>query len=383
MRIRWLRGAAWAAGLAAVAWLTGCATPPPIDPGLWDDTRLEGATADTRPEQVWALSPALRAFVDEQVRPLQRRHGAREGLYLALRDHAALHLEYDAERTRNAAEAFDARAGNCLSLVAMTAALARHVGVPYEVNEVHIAPVWSRSEHLVMLNGHVNLSLGSGRETARQERLIIDFVPIAPGVSFRSEPIDDARVAALFLNNRAVEAMERAQWADAYAYLRSAARADPAYLNVLNTLGVLYRRQGATELAERAWQRLIDLDPSHVHAMANLERLLRSTGRVGEASALALKLEQRRDRTPFAAYAQGLAAAERGDWPAARRHFERELALAPQFHELRWWLARTYLALGDRARADAELARAEALAPTPDGRRRYQAKLAALRGLAS
>ncbi len=377
------RRAVLAVCFVGVALLQACTTAPQVDASVWDDTRFAASTADTRPEQVWTLSPALQTFVDEQVRPLQRRHGARDGLYLALRDHAALRLEYDAERTRNASEAFEARAGNCLSLVALTAALARHLGVPYEVNEVHIAPVWSRSASLVMLNGHVNLSLGSGRETARRERLTLDFVPIEPGVSFRSQSIDDARVAALFLNNRAVEAMERGQAADAYAYLRSAARVDPSYLNVLNTLGVLYRRQGATALAERAWQRLIDLDPGHVHAMANLERLLRDGGRAGEASALALKREQRRDRTPFAAYALGLAAAEREDWATARRHFERELSLAPQFHELRWWLARTYWALGDRARADAELARAQALAPTVEGRRRYQAKLEALRALAS
>ncbi len=378
-----IRQAALALGLLALAFLPACSTAPQVDASVWDDTRFAPSTADTRPEQVWALSPALEVFVNEQVRPLQRRHGARDGLFLALRDHAALRLEYDAELTRNASEAFEARAGNCLSLVAMTAAIARHLGVPYEVNEVHIAPVWSRSEHLVLLNGHVNLSLGAGRESTRRDRLTLDFVPIEPGVSFRSAAIDDARVAALFLNNRAVEAMERAQWGDAYAYLRSAAQADPGYLNVLNTLGVLYRRQGATDLAERAWQRLIELDPSHVHAMANLERLLRDSGRLGEASSLALKREQRRDRTPFAAYALGLAAAERGDWVAARRHFERELSLAPQFHELRWWLARTYWALGERARADAELAQAQALAPTAAGRRRYQAKLEALRSLSS
>ncbi len=383
MDTRWGRRLAGAWGLALGLLVSGCSSTPQVDAGVWDDGRFAPSAADTRPEQVWALSPAMQHFVDTQVRPLQRRHGTRDGLYLALRDHAALRLEYDAERTRNAAEAFEARAGNCLSLVAMTAAIARHLGVPYEVNEVHIAPIWSRSEHLVLLNGHVNVSLGGGRETLRRDRLTLDFVPIEPGVSFRSAPIDDARVAALFLNNRAVEAMEQGQWDDAYAYLRSAARADPGYLNVLNTLGVLYRRQGAPVLAERAWQRLIDLDPSHVHAMANLERLLRESGRVGEASALVLKREQRHDRTPFAAYALGLAAAERGDWAAARHHFERELALAPQFHELRWWLARTYLALGERQRADAELAKAQALAPTVEGRRRYQAKLDALRALSS
>jgi transglutaminase-like putative cysteine protease len=40
-----------------------------------------------------------------------------------------IRLEYDAAVTRNAAQAFEARTGNCLSLVIMTAALARELGL--------------------------------------------------------------------------------------------------------------------------------------------------------------------------------------------------------------------------------------------------------------
>ena len=50
--------------------------------------------------------------------------------------------------TRNAAEAFDARSGNCLSLVIMTAAFAKELGLPVRYQNVFVDEAWSRSGDL-------------------------------------------------------------------------------------------------------------------------------------------------------------------------------------------------------------------------------------------
>ncbi len=365
--------------------LAACASPSPSaslnTEGLWDDARFKPVSITT-PEQVMAVSPAMRRFLTEQFPAYKRSHGVREGLFFALRDGAGLRLAYDDAQTRTAAEAFEARAGNCLSLVLMTSALARELGLRVQVNEVEVGQVWSLSEQFALLSGHVNVSLESAiSESGRWNRLTIDFVTTDAETALRNQPLSDARVLAMFMNNRAVEAMERGQFDAAYGYLRSASQADPSHANILNTLGALYRQAGAEALAERAWSRLIDIDPRHVHALSNLERLMRTQNRTDQAQALAARLERLRDTTPFLAYVQGLQAAQRGDWVAAKRAFERELKIAPQFHALHLWLARAHLQLGNARLADAELAKARELAPTPGLRQRYQAKLDALRSL--
>ena len=88
--------------------------------------------------------------------------------------------------TRTAAQAFDARAGNCLSLVIMTSALARHLGMPVQYHSVFVEETWSRSGDLLVSSGHVNLTLSNrlGERRIRfdvVEAVVIDFDPPQPG----------------------------------------------------------------------------------------------------------------------------------------------------------------------------------------------------------
>ena len=53
-----------------------------------------------------------------------------------------LGLEYDATSTRTASEAYAARAGNCLSLVIMTSAFAKALGLPVYYQRVFVDESW-------------------------------------------------------------------------------------------------------------------------------------------------------------------------------------------------------------------------------------------------
>ena len=119
-------------GLALALMLGACASvPPPGAPGpppqLFQDSAFEPPLQPVDVSQVFALSPAMRHYLEVELRPQLRRMGPQRGLVDALYSSAQLRLEYDTGSTRTAAEAFDARAGNCLSLVLMTAALAKHL----------------------------------------------------------------------------------------------------------------------------------------------------------------------------------------------------------------------------------------------------------------
>src|SRR3546814_9694850 len=61
--------------------------------------------------------------------------------------------------TRNAAEAFAAHTGNCMSLVVLTAAMADELGLDVQFQEVLGDPTMSRNGDLLFYNGHVNVVL--------------------------------------------------------------------------------------------------------------------------------------------------------------------------------------------------------------------------------
>src|SRR5689334_24072459 len=106
--------------------LGACATAPVTAPPatLFQDSAFAAPSERVDAADIFALSPEIQKFLNAQILPYAKG-GARDALLDALYTDGQLKLEYDAEVTRNAAQAFAARSGNCLSLVVMTAALAK------------------------------------------------------------------------------------------------------------------------------------------------------------------------------------------------------------------------------------------------------------------
>lgn len=368
--------------LAATLVLAGCASlPPPVLDPLWDDARY-AATPEPKAEELFALSPAMREFLRVDLRQAVRRHGAQMGLYKALMDGGHLRIEYDGSRTRTAAEAFDARAGNCLSLVLMTAALAREMRLTVHYQLVEVGDIWTRSAQFTLLNGHVNLSLSERLSThtpSAMGSLTVDFQPIEDPARARASRLAEETLVAMFFNNRAVELVEAGQHAQAYQALRAALRADPRHLNGLNTLAVLHRRQGDLARAEASLRLLLRHEPFNRHAAANLVLVLEESGRLDEAKQLASTLPP----APFADLERGQALARAGRWPEALQAYQRQLRVAPDFHGLHLELARAFLQLGDLGRARKHLQTASEQAPSPAWRQAYEGKLRALARLRS
>ena len=106
----------------------------------------------------------------------------RRRLFDALYRKHELRLEYDAAMTRTAAQAFEARTGNCLSLVMMTAAFAKELGLAVHYQVVRDDAIWDRSGDVYLAVGHVNLVLGSrpsqfGVDSIEHDSMTIDFLP--------------------------------------------------------------------------------------------------------------------------------------------------------------------------------------------------------------
>lgn len=382
------RGHRAAAALLAAAalGLAGCAgTPEPVAPprSLLDD-RLFGAPSEpVGTAHVLDVTPQMRRYLALDIAEPLRSKGPQNGLVDALYRRGQLRLEYDAGRTRTAAEAFEARSGNCLSLVLMTAALARELNLQVHFQSAFLEESWSRSGNLLFASGHVNITLG--RRLADigtrydQPSVTVDFLPAGDLRRLRTREITETTVLAMYANNRAAEALARDEVDNAYAWTAEALRVDPSFPGAFNTLGVVYLRAGHLQHAERVFDRILAQNPMHTRALANLAETYRRQGREGESGRLRERLAQVESEPPFHWFNLGVAAAQADDWVTARRYFERELKRADDYHEFHFWLAVADWKLGDVRAANEHLQRALEYSVTRDQHRLYAGKLAWLR----
>lgn len=362
--------------------LAGCAAVPPLPQveGLLDDAAFAAPAEPIDPGQLLALSEPMRRYLDVEIAPQLRRKGARDGLVEALSNKAQLRIDYDAAATRTAAQTFDARAGNCLSLVVMTAAMARHLGVPVQFNDVVTDEGWARAGDLMVNAGHVNLTLGQrlvedrlGRESGRT--VTVDFDPPRGNARPLLRPIGERTIVAMFMNNRAAESLVAGRVDDAYWWVRGALRQEPTFTPSYNTLAVVYQRHGRPQQAERVLRHLLEREPANTALLANLVNALQAQGRGTEAQEVAQRLAKIEPMPPFHWYHQGVAALERRDYAAARDAFTREVERSAYYHEFHFGLALAYAGLGDVARARREAALALQHSSTGRERQIYAAKL--------
>ena len=373
--------------VAIVLALAGCASAPPAQPlvvALHDDLFARPAQP-VRAADVFAVSPEMKSFLVNDIERLVRQKGTRRGLFEALHDKAGLSLDYDAAQTRNAAEAFAARKGNCLSLVIMTAAFAKEMGLAVRFQNVFADETWSRNGNFYLSIGHVNVVIGGTRVEPGygyydRDEMVIDFLPPADIASLRYWVINESTIVAMYMNNRAVEALMAGDVNGAYWWAREAVTQDPHFLSALNTLGVVYRAHGNLAEAQQALEYVVAREPGSATALSNLVTVLGQRGDVAGARQAAARLARIEPTAPFAYFERGLAAMKAGNYRLARDMFAHEVDRAAYYHEFRFWLALADLALGDTEQARANLKVALENGPTRADRDLYAAKLERLRG---
>jgi Tfp pilus assembly protein PilF len=349
-------------------------------PELFEDAAFVAPHKPPDAKAVFALSPAMLQYLERDIAAAIRRLGPKHALVDALHTKAQLRLEYDAERTRTAAEAFEVRAGNCLSLVVMTAALAKHLQLPIRFQALTGVEVWSRSGDLSFVNGHVNITVAQRLvdrfDAAYGDAPVrFDFGPVPLGRNQALRVISEARILSMFMNNRAAEYLVRGEFADAYAHAREAVIQDPSHASAYNTLGVIYQRHGLGSAAERAYRQAVARDDKHKAALQNLVRQLNQQGRGVEAASFQQRLLALEPELPFVHFDQGVAAAKAGQYASAREHLLREMKRDPDYHEFHFWLAVSLYGLGDVRQARRHLELAERNSLTVRERDIYASKL--------
>lgn len=374
---------------ASVCLMSACAVAPVQESqlggvrGMLADDAFRKLALPVKPEQVFELTPEMIEFTRTRIEPQARRLGIRRALMDALYEHSELLLRYDAEYTRTAAQAFHERRGNCLSLVIMTAAIARSLEVPVRIRSVYVDEVWTRSKDLSFVTGHVNLTLAprvrdSNWLSTEPDVWSIDFEPETRAHHRRVVELSDSTVIAMFMNNRAAESLNRDELDEAYWWAREAMLAEPRYLAAFNTMGVVYRRHGQLDKAETVLKHVLSVEPSNAQALSNLAVVLAGQSREVERQQLLTRLSELQPVPPFKFLDDGIAAMRRGDFVAARALFDKELARSAFSDEAHFWRALASYALRDARAAAEHLRRAADASPTLRQRGVYEAKLASI-----
>ncbi len=373
--------------VAALA-LAACATPSPklaataptYQPLLLD-AQFGERPAEVTASNVFALDDDMRRYLRDEMPRLVRRSGPIRGLLDALYDKGQLKLEYDAARTRTASEAFAARQGNCLSLVIMTGALARELGLDVRYQQVFTEAEWQRQGDLLVNANHVNLRLDTApRDWKTLTRdggtaLVVDFLPTADASRLFASELSEATVLAMFMNNRAAESIAVGELRTAYWWARDAVVRDARFLPAYSTLAVIYRRSGLLEPAIAILAEALRHAPEDPVVLANQAGFLRDAGRIGEAAAIEARLKRIEPVPPYHWFHKGLAALKAGDYANAREWFAKDLQRQPHNAEFHFGMAAAFIGTGDLAKAREHFAQAREDSTTSDARALYSAKL--------
>lgn len=246
-----------------------------------------------------------------------------------------LNMQYDDRAHFTAAEAFATQRANCLSLMNLYIAMARHRGLAVQYQTVQVRPTWSRRGELLVLSEHIN-ALG---RIGASGRYIVDFTPEVRLQQGTARLISDEQALALYFNNVAVEYLLADELELALDYFRFALQSDPGLSIAWNNMGGVWNRTGNPELAEYSYLKSASLDRNNASAINNLARFYALQGDMAKSLRYSRAVEAYNNRNPYYHYVLGNLAYEEGDYQEAARHFRRAIRrhdLEPDF----------YLALG-------------------------------------
>jgi tetratricopeptide (TPR) repeat protein len=346
--------------------LGACTTTPvapPVPDGLWQDQAFsyDATLVTVSTDSLFALDPdLLRSLRDGKVAATHA--GNRSAHLLELVFGADLKaFAYAGGHSTVAAETWQNRRGDCLSLSIMSLALARALDLPAQVQEVRVPASFDRRGGVDFLNAHVNVLMRNDRPLRAMNRslpagdIVVDFEPQA-GTRQRGTPLSDRAILSRYLNNIAAEHLAQGNNRLAYAHFKAAIVAEPAYAASYSNLAQLYQRAGLLQGAEALLRQALALNEQSDLALGSLHRLLLSQGRIAEAAVYEQRLLAQREQDPYYWLGLGLDQLQRARYPQAVAALERAQALTQGFEEVHRLLAVAYWRAGQTHRARDQLA---------------------------
>ena len=327
--------------LLVCIWLAAC-TPLVVGTPDAGDDLLSGQAlfgepvdvADIGSDDIMALNDDLRNYVASKVKGDPQARSRLRKLVGGMIDDGLLTLDYDVNRTHTAIETFETRQGNCLSFSILFAALAREADLDVTFQMVDIPPSFSADGELIMLNNHINVLVrGVRRDINFSGDYVVDFNTAEYNGNYDTRRVDDSYAIALYFSNVAVEAMQAGNTRKAFRYLKKGIETDPSIAGIWVNLGVMYSRNGHNDLALRAYQQALSIQPSNKSALVNMASVLHSLGREEESANYWKKVAYYRERHPYYHYYQAQAAYQDGRLEDAMSYLARAIRLKDDEHQ--------------------------------------------------
>jgi Flp pilus assembly protein TadD len=312
-----------------------------VDAAMHD--QILDQTSDAFPEiDPLLLTDEMKQFVEEYAGSGTNSTKVRK-LQALLFEEQFLNIQYQNLATETAEGVFNSRTGNCLSVMGLYVALARHLDLDAAFQTVSIQPTWDRHGGLLVLSQHIN---ATGRLVGRI-RYVVDFTPEVALQQMTSRRITDREARALYFNNLGVEALIAEDKEEALDYFKNALWLDPDLSIAWSNIGTSYNRMELSELAEYSYKMSFSIDRSNAIAISNLAKFYDARGDRARSEEYRRAIERFNNRNPYYHYSQGNMAFVSKNYNQALRSFRRALVLQdaePDFHIA---LAKTYEMLGN------------------------------------
>ncbi|NQV68616.1 MAG: hypothetical protein HQ498_01185, partial [Pseudohongiella sp.] len=303
------------------------------------------------------ISDEVKHFIDAYINPRDNDEQRVDKLQDLLYGEDYLYIKYVDSKTHTAMEAFNAREGNCLSVINLYVAMARYAGVDAEFQTVEVQPSWDMRGDLLVLSQHIN---ATGRFTMRR-RYVVDFTPEIALQQLTAEVVSDQEARSLYFNNLGVESMIAGKPEQALPYFKNSLFLNADLSIGWNNIGAAYNRLGNSKFAEYAYRMAFNHDESNATAINNLSKFYRQNGNPRLAREYESAMRKFNNRNPYFHYVQGSLAFLDNDFEAARDAFHKALRIKKQEPDFYLALASVYLKLGDVKRAQSYTESAEEL----------------------
>ena len=293
------------------------------------------------------ISDEVKQFIDAYIDPRDNDEERVDKLQDLLYGEDHLFVQYSDKKTHTAMEAFNAREGNCLSVMNLYIAMARYAEVDANFQTVDVQPSWDMRGDLLVLSQHIN---ATGRITIRR-RYVVDFTPEIALQQLTSEVVTDQDARALYFNNLGVEAMIAGQAEQALRYFKNSLFLNSESSIGWNNIGSAYSRLGNDQFAEYSYRAAFNRDASNATAINNLAKFYRRNGNQRLAAEYERAIQRFNNRNPYFHYVQGSLAFLDKDFETARTSFRRAIRLKEHEPDFYIALALVYLELGDAEQA--------------------------------
>lgn len=341
--------------------LAGCAAaPPPLESPA---QRLAKLLAEVRAEGVelgdpQTLDPAVVKLADDEIGRRGTVPDRLRRLSDWLSDRRGVAFRYDEQQTLTAAQAWEARAGDCLSYAHLFNALAASLQVPMEYVRYRAPSAYQERNGQFVVVSHVASLYDRDRETILVDLSGEELSPLRS--DYERLTIDEAM--ALHVSNLAMARLGRGEVEGPERLIRLLLARAPQLPDLHNNLGaVLVHRQRYAE-ALTVLQRAIASFPSYVPLYINAALAARGAGKERLADELTAKA-QAPWTDPFVPFVRGARLLEEGRAAEGVAVLRKVVKMSPDSATFQVHLARGLIALGQRKEALAAFTRARKLDP--------------------